>query len=723
MERSDFIGGDAIYLPLDEENDLTVSEAQIECFVAALARSLHAFVTYPRRSPARDDVVLSVQKALQDCNTRKVILHVTSEGLRFEGENLGVSGSVERGLVLLLRRAFVAALEFATTASTRDIAQFCELLAAPDILLEHTEEFSEILKNRGVKTILVHVISSHQTIEVGEISADRLTLVEQSRDRSEAETSRSGAAEGGWVRVDPAVCLDRLEMAELPLVLPDAAHVAVALRQLNGRRRESMNPDEAFVKHFQHVAALYESVGPKVANGLFSALADTICELPEQLKASLLQDELLPALVDGNQISRVLGYLPDTEIAGALPALMEMGFGGVEMLSIGLSNLELSEDREARLLQLLDEQLESPSTSGRTEDDLIDEAPVRTDSLLTLKADTGHELAPLTGFDLSVDDVAAARFEDLVSQVQATDMVRTTLSCHADLVGLVADPSVVTGILRRSRGLFIDLESRGCLQTLADAVEQFAPIASGLDETTDEIVFLVQRFLAERITPEFVRSHAIQQDPEANRALARILAALGDEGADLIVATLQSESDRKVRRQVLKATRECVGAVSPGLVAHLRNPNWYVVRNVLNLLGHAGPGYESSIASCLEHENPKVLREAMLALARIGSSGALTLTCGAIKNESRAIRERAADTIWRYPTAMAHYAVRDVLVDHDWLLGNPELGRRLIKASARRNLSGLSELVQSLGRWRFAFWNRRRMALGRQAWKAGRQDG
>jgi len=722
MERSEFIRGDAVYLPPDEDSAIPASSTQIECFVASLARAIHAFVTYPQRSPARDDVILSVRTALQDCNTRNVVLQVSNDGLRFDGESLDVSGSVERGLLLLMRRAFVATVGFDTTASTRDIAQFCEILAAPDTLLSQTEEFSEILKNRGVSTIQVHVISSHQTIEAGVISADQLALVRKSRERTPLDSSSSRAAEGGWVRVDPSVSLRRLKLSELPLVLSNAAQVAVALRQLNGRRRDSMHPEQALVTHFHHVAALYDSVEPGLSDALYTTLAEAVSDLPESLKTSLFQEQLLPALVDGNRISRVIEYLPDEEIADALPFLLELGVGGEEMLSMGLSNLEISAERRADLLELLTDRIEGPPDNEVLEEDGVADSAVRTDSLLTLKADIRHELAPLAGFDLSVDENAAAHLVELVKQVDDTDSDDASLRCYTDLVGLVSDPSIITGILRRSRGLFIDLESRGCMQTLADAVVRFATIAYGTAATTDEIAYMVQRFLTERITPEFVRRNAIRQDPEATRSLAQILGALGDAGADLIVATLQGESERTVRRQLLEIAQECVDAISSGLVAHLRNPNWYVVRNVLRMLGHGGPGNENSIASCFVHENPRIRREAFLALARIGSTCALTITIRSLRDEIHAINERATDTIWQFPATMSHPAVRDVLADREWLLRNPEIGRRLIEASSRHHLHGLSDLVRSLGRWRFAFWDRQRMALGREARKAGRQD-
>jgi hypothetical protein len=392
------------------------------------------------------------------------------------------------------------------------------------------------------------------------------------------------------------------------------------------------------------------------------------------------------------------------------------------MLSIGLSNLEMSPERKAGLLKLLDDQVESSADEQASVDEELNDSGKRTDNLLTLNTDAGHELAPLAGFDLSVDEQAAAHLAELVRQVDDTDTDATSLRCHTDLASLVADPSIVTGILRRSRGLFIDLESRGCIQTLADAVARYAIIANGSEGTTDEVAFIVQRFLAERITPEFVRRNAIQQNPEAAHSLAQILTALGNEGADLLVATLQSESDRTVRRQLLDFIQDSVGSISSGLVAHLGNPNWYVVRNVLSMLGYGGPGHEDSIAGCLAHEDPRVLREAFLALARIGSTDALSITIRSLQDETRIIRERAADTIWRFPPSMSHPAVRVVLADREWLLANPLIGRRLIKAGSRRKLGGLSELVLGLGRWRLAFWDRQRMELGREAWKAGRHD-
>ena len=703
-----------------QDGTAAASNASIDSLVAALARAVHAFVTYPSKSPARDDVVHTVQQALRDCGDGCVVLQVTNDGLRYYGRNLDASGSIERGLVLLLRRAFVAAVQLDTAASTRDIGQICELLATPETLLARTQEFSEILKHRGVSTIQVHVIASLQTIEAGAIPVDRLELVAKSREQHQFDPSETEAAEGGWVRVDPSVSLGRLSLSELPLVLPDAARVAVALRQLNGRRRESMLPEQALATHFHHVSALYESAEPGLKDTLYTQLAEAVSNLPEQLKSDLLQDELLPALVDGNPISKVIGYLPDEEIADALPSLLELGVGGVEMLSMGLSNLKLPPERNTRLIELLNDRIESRNEDVAADNAEIDGSPERTDALLTLTADGGHEFAPLSQFDLSVNAKAAARLEELVQHVDATDV--ESLRCHTDLVGLSANPSVVTGILRRSRGLFIDLESRGCLNTLADAVTRYAAIANGSVETTDEIAFIVQRFLSDQITPEFVRRVAMHEDPEAVQSLTQILAALGDEGADLIVATLQSESDRSIRRQLLTATKDSVGSISSGLCDHLHNPNWFVVRNVLALLGNAGPGFESSIASCLDHEDPRVIREAFLALARIGTRGALEITVRSLRHDVSIVREHAAEAIWRFSPEMSHPAVCEVLKDQEWLLGNPEVGQLLIRASRRRRVQGLQDLVSGLERWRFALWDRRRMALGREAWKAGRKN-
>lgn len=721
-ERADWVVDTTLQPANGEESPGPASGVAIGLFVVALARALHAFVTYPIKNPARGDVVQIVRQTLHGCGSDEVVIQVTNDGLRHENRDLDSTGDVVRNLVLLLRRTYVAALQFDTSASERDIAQFCELLAEPEALRARTEEFSEILKNRGVTKIDVHVIGSHETIEAGVIPEQRLELIAEHRERRRNRMDTDAvAAEGGWVRVDPTVALGRLDLSELPLVLPDATRVAVALRQLNGRRRESMPPDQALAAHYQHVAALYESVEPDLADALHAQLADSIRSMPAELKDALLRDELLPALVDGDPVAQVITQFSDEELVATLPELLELGIGGVEMLSVGLSNLDLPESRRSYLAKQLAGRVESGNEEAGTADG-DGGSPERIRALLTLDSDRGHQLSSLSRFDLSVDEEAAARLEDLVRQLEDSDPEGDSLRCHTDLVALCSDPSIVTGILRRSRGLFSELESRGCVEMIADAAARYATIATDQDLVTEEIASLVNRFLTDQITPAFLRRTVIRQDADSGPSIARILNALGHDGADLLVATLQSESDRNVRRKLLMVTRESAGSISSGLVAHLGNPNWFVVRNVLMVLGYAGPGFENSIADSLTHENPKVVREALLALARIGSGTALAMTVRSLGHQSAVVRRQAADAIWRFPPEMSHPAARDVIADHERLLRDPELGRSLIRGGRQRDLEGLPELVRGLTRWRFALWDRRRMALGREAQKAVRNN-
>jgi hypothetical protein len=657
-------------------------------------------------------VIENVIQALGRCGTSQVTLHVTSEGLKYEGRPVDVSGSAERGLVLLLNRAFVTTFRVATDAPARDLNQFCELLAAPDELLGRTEEFEEILKLRGISTIEVHVITSHQTIEAGAIPVDRLALLTEARRHSADRSDRP--AEGGWVRVDPSVTLDRIGLSELPLVLPDASRVAIALRQLNGRRRESMTPGQALVAHFQHVSDLYRMGTPGMAAALLPQLADSLRQLPDPMKEALFREELGPALVDGDPKSEVIAHLDDEEIAQILPTLLDLGIGGVEMLSIGLSNLHLSDERRDAIVELL--------TNG--EDGGEDGTPAAAlgggaESLLTLKSEDSHEIAPLAAFDLSVDGIAEDTLRQVLGQIEQSDEDEEALRFCGDLVTLSADPYVVRRVLGQCRGLYIRLESSGRLAPLADSIAHLSGIAGG-GSATSEIRQLVQAFLEERITPAFVRRTAASMDSQATQALSRILTALDYTGADLLVATLQTEPDRRQRRRLLAAARTSIDAIAPGLAEHLGNPNWYVVRNLLSVLGHAGAGYERGIGDCLRLDDRRVVREAFLALARIGSPDALAISVRSLGHKSQMVQRQALETIWRFPAEMSHPPVREVLGDKVTMLSDPQMGRRLIRAARRRRFEGLSEIVRPYARWRFAFWNPKKRALGQEARKAGR---
>ena len=543
-------------------------------FVGALARAVHAFHTYPPGSPARADVIEVVRDALRPCvsdDDDAVLIDVTSEGLGVGGEPVPGDRGPERALALALRKAYVATLEVRAAASTRDFRQFCALLAFPDQIVERAEELQEILSQRGVRNIVAHVISMHQTIDAGTVPAALLEIVRRKRAHGEPAAE---AAEGGWIRLDPSVPLSRIALDDLPLLLRDAPSLAVALDKMS-RSHGSVPPTRALLLHYEEIAELYAACDPSVSETLFRRLAEVVRELPDEIRLELLREEVLPGLVDGRRGGRILEHFGEQEIADSLWLLLDLGVGGIEMLMAGLSKLDLPEARLEDVVSRVSRRLAEERDAPVDALPIVRPRPLGTEAgnvkdRLTVEDGQHADFVALRSFDLAVDDEATDELGRIVRRVADADSVTATLQSCADILALSSDPSVVAAAMRRARGLFFNLESRGHVALLADWLARFAGVARARDDYDGEVAEVVRSTLDQYVTPEFVlRVSALPPQPDREPPLVTIICELGRMGVGALVESLAVESDRAARNRLLTALQPHAGELAEHLVDYL----------------------------------------------------------------------------------------------------------------------------------------------------------
>lgn len=699
----------------------TPSAAEVAHFTTALARAVHAFHTYPAGSPARADVLEVARTALQPCvpnDDAMLVLDVTNEGLRHAGDLVHGERGPERALALALRKAYVSSLAFRRGAPIRDFRQLCQLLAFPDDLAERVEVLPEILAERGVSYIEAQVINTHQTIEAGTVPTGLLELLERNRAALPADGTES-SAEGGWIRLDPSAALDRVGIEDLPLLLRDAPSLGMALHQMAGGSTETASPAEAMQRHFGEITELYAHTDPAVAETLFRRLADTVRELPQAVRERILKDSVLPELVDGRGGGSILRHFDDSEIADALAMLLDLGVGGREMLTAGLARLDLPEARRPRVLDEVARRLNDPD-DGLGSDD---EATIREDAddverRLTVAEDEDADYVALHAFDLAVDEDAAGELDAVVRQVVESDPTDDRLRCCLDILGLSADPAVIGTTVRRSRGLFFNLESRGDAGRLAGWLAAFARVARQRAARDEDVAQRIRATLDQYVTPEFIhRVSSLPPTEEGEPPLVTIICELGATGVGALVDSLASESDLAARHRLMLALQPRARELAEHLEPYLSHPKWYVVRNVLALLGHAGPGWEGEIAKTTGHAHDRVVREAFLALARVGTRTAASHVARALRDESPAVRRHAGETVWRFDPSLSRTVLHAALGDRELLARDPDLIGELMDGAARRDLEGLDSALRHL-RWHaFALWSPPRRRLGLQAWR------
>jgi hypothetical protein len=114
--------------------------------------------------------------------------------------------------------------------------------------------------------------------------------------------------------------------------------------------------------------------------------------------------------------------------------------------------------------------------------------------------------------------------------------------------------------------------------------------------------------------------------PEHQQGFTAALEELGASCVEPLLAALAGEEDWEIRRRLVAFLASRGRAAVPALLRRMADRSWYVVRNIVLILGEiADPQTIPAVAAALEHAEPRVRREAATALGRIGGPRAFAI--------------------------------------------------------------------------------------------------
>ncbi|MHB1225278.1 MAG: HEAT repeat domain-containing protein [Gemmatimonadaceae bacterium] len=151
--------------------------------------------------------------------------------------------------------------------------------------------------------------------------------------------------------------------------------------------------------------------------------------------------------------------------------------------------------------------------------------------------------------------------------------------------------------------------------------------------------------------------------PDSREELLYLLGQAGEDGADAVIEQLivaEASSDRRVYTNTLVRLK----AGERSLRHMLADERWYVVRNAADLLGEMRVvGAEEQLLGALRHEDVRVRRSALGALARLGTTRALQAVQDALGASEPGVRAQAAavlaSTSWPYTVATVRRRLRE----------------------------------------------------------------
>jgi len=227
------------------------------------------------------------------------------------------------------------------------------------------------------------------------------------------------------------------------------------------------------------------------------------------------------------------------------------------------------------------------------------------------------------------DDPLATSDDRLLADSPPEEVV--TIETMLARIAKETDPSAYRGhIVEFSRFLLAERAERKIeysMQAMAIFVRHIGTPPGG----SDEIARLARLGIKEVASGDLV-AHYIgllkKRGARGREEIDGVLVALEERSVGPLLHALAEEEDLLVRKAIVEIVTQIGRAAVPTILENLGDSRWYMVRNMITVLGSLGmPDLAPHVAATLSHPDLRVKKEAIKALSRIPHPSAVTALC------------------------------------------------------------------------------------------------
>lgn len=618
----------------------------VERFLKALVVANKAVALYPPSSTIPRETSEAAAKILREALQERsdLVLGIIKEGMTFDGVVVLPARSAYTNFAIDLYNRHLAEVRFHVGAGWRDILAFLSILKDEPDRIEAAGGFESRLWEQGVTAITITEVR----VTIVDVHTPKNAAVADAPTRAEVdEALRSLGGSGSRPRErvlarffgNPAAIAAYLtELHERggshAQIGTRLALLAKAARQIDEDRTEESGSGGVTGG---------DGTGPEI--GGLRGLADALACVDVTLRSSLMLDEFLPEARTNEDVAVVLRQFPADDllrmaVSGAdaqnppvgriarsvrqIGELTAMSVGDVAaMAGVAMEESGFSEEAISQVLTAAAPERVTVETPG-TRIDNHDHAGI-----------VAHAFEPLSDEELEQLPEMARLREEAAGGITDGDVVRTlVLLISSDDRDGHFDSTVAA--LEQALEFVV---RHGQIDAAADAVEQLGAIAGDprfSDSQRERIDHAVSSLAKPSDMLAIVRAmRAAGSGSEEHTAAGRLLDSLGERAIGPMIEQLAEEEDMAARKTLIDALSGVASRFLPEIGEYISDERWYVVRNVVSILGAAR---SSSAIPYLErtirHSEPRVRRETIRALASIEDRFANQMLISALTDES-----------------------------------------------------------------------------------------
>lgn len=703
--------------------------APIQELVKSLIRSKKDLTFYPETNPMVHSSLRETVSLLQGAKDgQEVTFKVNRNSLLYDQYPMGEGDEIVE--------------KFAEQLYLHQIRSLC---LQPDLSLEELKEFLRIINTRpeemsekgSIEALVAEKAINHIKLQ----TIDKITLIEASQ-RIEGEGMDAEEDISDMEAFDKfllkAAQGSHPHQERLWRLLKEPKTLASLLENISVRSVINM----AFYEPSRLVAWLMKTIkyiGDSIEacpdleekTQFYEDLSQTIHSLPSNTQNFLLQKGLLPNLKSKTVASEILSRYPARELSRLLTARFALHGASAQALKAYMQSLALSSSERSTLIGALREDLEGIQLLNEQLQEALKEAESAPEPSVHPEAQglspeekkaTLEELSALKPSEWAISSTEKEAFKlRLLKDLSPSSALRMDVGNLLNLLWAETAPEHYENILNeieKKTPLVIQQEDFPLISTIIDALKeglsQKEHILSGAHKKRigEFLDSLQTRVVIEKMIDQVVKA---QGDLAKQDQVMTYLSKWGAPAVKALLNRLEKEESRSTRSTIILFLAKLCSNRLDLLVPYLKNDKWYVVRNIVLIMGKIGHeeclGY---LKETLEHRELRVRREAIQALANMKSPQALKAIVSCLNRPD--LETRKAASRW-----LAIKASLDILPDllnflnsRDLIKEDLDITKDLVNALGVIESEEATALLTKLSRQR-AFWQRKRASDIRDA--------
>ena len=695
--------------------------AQVGDVLLSIIAAVKCTQLYPETNPSIQRAIKKVKQKLSTFASDQDLLNITirKNSIIFQSKAVLPKKNDVSKLALKLYFLHIQQISFNPQISEQEIRDLIYLLGQKNEQIKKEGGFLALLESRNIENIMaksakkVKIFREETTeeIEAKEIEAEGIEPeeMEDLEHRLRDFNNNINFFQNIFLSVSHIESHHRnmlLGMLDEPTGFADILlNISTQVIPLKGQSKIEAQV-EFIYNAINNLGEYIQELDPMEQEMLFRKLSNAILSLKDELKEDLIQHKMLPQMRRGSLEAKILSYFPAIDLASALTTKLKLHSGVSSIIYDTLDNLTIAKGKRNSIMELIRQKIALDERYRGQYDELFKDIISPPRPQIQEKEKKPMEF-PDVSFEFGPED--SSYVESKVQEFKEASKEKDLLYTLLELLPLVENYTSFGAIIDKIEEkieLLIPQPDLDLLVKITSALKAEGEKRKASSQDFQERINLAFEAFSNLELIDNLLNFAVgdRQDSREFQQIRQFMDNLGRFGAESLLNHLIKEESMGVRKKIIQLLIALGKDYLELLGKNINHEEWFVVRNIVHILGRYGPEAIPYLQRVANHPDFRVKKELIISLALIQSEEAINLLISFLQDKDSRIREIAIAQLGLLSAPQSIAYLINILKQKEQVFKNPDIILAVIKALSQMGAEESLPQLRNFSKYRWIIW-------------------